>query len=89
MKLPAHLVIALGLLLPSSLPSQQPTSATLTLDQALAIARERNPDYRQALNRVYRDGCDMMPVYSRGSDTSEASRRRRNGSLFTLQAPCA
>ena len=86
MKLPTRLVIAFGLLLPSSLPAQQPTGATLTLGEALAITRKRNPEYRQALNRVYSASAQVsqgfgnfLPTLSAGLAFNGSQSRRVTG----------
>jgi outer membrane protein TolC len=45
-----HPLILLGLLLPSAALAQQPAAATFSLEQAIALARQNNPTYQQALN---------------------------------------
>ena len=45
-----HPLILFALLLPSGALAQSPTSATFSLEQAIALARRSNPTYQQALN---------------------------------------
>jgi len=54
--------------------AQEPTvPATLTLDEAISIARERNPTYRQALNQERASGPQMRSAFGQFLPSVSAS----------------
>lgn len=60
--------------LTTSLLAQEPTvPATLTLDEAIAIARDRNPTYRQAVNQRRASGAQMRSAFGQFLPSVSAS----------------
>lgn len=69
----AFVVTFLACLTPP-LPAQEPAvPATLTLDEAISIARERNPTYRQAVHQRRAAGAQIRSGYGQFMPTLTAS----------------
>src|SRR3990172_3026503 len=80
--MPKHAFLSVASVLVASALSAQQVPARLTLADAIAIARERNPQYRQALNSRNAAGAEaragwsgFLPRITAGMSTGASSSR--------------